>query len=105
MAEEALFVGLGGFHCVAVHGSTRAGEAQGLRTAVHGLARRMPDGSVTGTTSPAQLSEARRLLLAFTQTQPELIVEDKGLSLAVHFCQVPQQVAFSRRSKPTCIRL
>ena len=65
----------------------------------------MPDGSVTGTTSPAQLLEARRLLLAFTQTQPELIVEDKGLSLAVHFCQVPQQVAFSRRSKPTCIRL
>ena len=54
---------------------------------------------------PAQLLEARRLLLAFTQTQPELIVEDKGLSLAVHFCQVPQQVAFSRRSKPTCIRL
>jgi trehalose 6-phosphate phosphatase len=42
------------------------------------------------TTSPAQLLEAKRLLLAFAQTQPGLLVEDKGLSLAVHYRQVPQ---------------
>jgi trehalose 6-phosphate phosphatase len=58
--------------------------------AVHGLVRRMPDGSITRTTSPAQLLEAKRLLLAFAQTMPGLIVEDKGLSLAVHYRQVQQ---------------
>jgi trehalose 6-phosphate phosphatase len=58
--------------------------------AVHGLVRRMPDSSVTRTTSPPQLLEAKRLLLAFAQTQPGLIVEDKGLSIAVHYRQAPQ---------------
>jgi trehalose 6-phosphate phosphatase len=50
----------------------------------------MPDSSLIGTTSPAQLLEAKRLLLAFAETQPGLLVEDKGLSLAVHYRQIPQ---------------
>jgi trehalose 6-phosphate phosphatase len=58
--------------------------------AVHGLVRRMPDSSGTRATSPPQLLEAKRLLLAFAQTQPGLIVEDKGLSIAVHYRQAPQ---------------
>lgn len=55
--------------------------------AVHGLVRRMPDSSITNTTVPAQLLEAKRLLLAFAQAQPGLIVEDKGPSIAVHYRQ------------------
>jgi trehalose 6-phosphate phosphatase len=55
--------------------------------AVHGLVRRMPDSSITRTTSPTHLLQAKRLLLAFAQTQPGLIVEDKGLSMAVHYRQ------------------
>ena len=58
--------------------------------AVHGLVRRMPDRSITRTTSPAEPLEAKRLLLAFAQTQPGLIVEDKGLSIAGHYRQVEQ---------------
>jgi trehalose 6-phosphate phosphatase len=58
--------------------------------AVHGLMRRMPDGAVTTTTAgPVRLSEAKRLLLAFAQTLPGVLVEDKGLSMALHYRQVP----------------
>jgi trehalose 6-phosphate phosphatase len=58
--------------------------------AVHGLVRRMPDGSVVRFPGSPELLEAKRLLLAFAQTQPGLIVEDKGLSMALHYRQVPQ---------------
>jgi trehalose 6-phosphate phosphatase len=58
--------------------------------AVHGLVRRMPDGSVARFPSSPKFLEAKRLLLAFAQTQPGLIVEDKGLSMALHYRQVPE---------------
>ncbi len=58
--------------------------------AVHGLVRRMPDGSVAMFPSSPKLLEAKRLLLAFAQAHPGLIVEDKGLSMALHYRQVPQ---------------
>jgi trehalose 6-phosphate phosphatase len=58
--------------------------------AVHGLVRRMPDGSVARFPGSPKLVEAKRLLLAFAQTQHGLIVEDKGLSMALHYRQVPQ---------------
>jgi trehalose 6-phosphate phosphatase len=57
--------------------------------AVHGLVRRMPDGTISATAGPVELLEAKRQLLAFARALPGVIVEDKGLSVALHYRQVP----------------
>jgi len=64
--------------------------------AVHGLVRRMPDGAITTTAGTVQLSEAKRLLHAFAQTLPGVIVEDKGPSVALHYRQVPEAASAVR---------
>ena len=58
--------------------------------AIHGLVRRLPDGSVERFPGSPELLEAKQLLLAFAHTQTGLTVEDKGLSMALHYRQVPQ---------------
>jgi trehalose 6-phosphate phosphatase len=58
--------------------------------AVHGLVRRMPDGFVAKYPGSPKLVEAKRLLLAFAHAQYGLVIEDKGLSMALHYRQVPQ---------------
>lgn len=61
--------------------------------AVHGLIRRLPDGSVTTIAGSPRLVEARRLLAEFGDVQPGLILEDKGVSIALHYRQVPHAQA------------
>jgi len=58
-------------------------------SAVHGLVRRQPDGQVVAFQASPKLQEAARTLHAFAQTQEGLIVEDKGLSIALHYRQAP----------------
>ncbi|HEX4096843.1 MAG TPA: trehalose-phosphatase [Caulobacteraceae bacterium] len=58
--------------------------------AVHGLVRRRPDGVVEETEPSPGLIEARRRIDAFCTQHPGVHVEDKGLSLAIHFRQAPE---------------
>lgn len=57
--------------------------------AVHGLLRREPDGSLHTTPPHPALLEVGRRLRAFAARNPGLIVEDKGLSLALHYRLAP----------------
>jgi trehalose 6-phosphate phosphatase len=57
--------------------------------AVHGLVRRWPDASVVRTESSPGLAEARRAFETMALAEPDLIVEDKGSSVALHYRQVP----------------
>ena len=53
--------------------------------AVHGLVRRGPDGVVTQATPHPALAEAGRRFREFAARDSGLIVEDKGLSVALHY--------------------
>ena len=58
--------------------------------AVHGLVRRRADGSLEQAPPDPGLPGARDRLLALASTIPGLALEDKGLSLALHFRQAPE---------------
>lgn len=66
------------------------GGATRCVAAVHGLVRRHGDGGVTTTQPSPHLHRAWRALAALARVQPGLVVEDKGLSLAVHYRQAPE---------------
>ncbi|MDB5447725.1 MAG: HAD-superfamily hydrolase subfamily [Phenylobacterium sp.] len=53
--------------------------------AVHGLVRRGPDAIVTETTPHPALAEAARRFREFATRDSGLIVEEKGLSVALHY--------------------
>jgi trehalose 6-phosphate phosphatase len=61
--------------------------------AVHGLVRRSADGHVGGQEASAAAGEAFRRLAAFAQGKPNLLVEDKGAAVALHFRRAPQLAA------------
>ena len=65
------------------------GGAPRAVSAVHGLARRRADGHVIQASSSPALDTAREALRGLVQRWPGLILEDKGLSLAVHYRQAP----------------
>lgn len=56
---------------------------------VHGLERRRVDGVVLRDDASPALDKARAPLAAFTEAHPGVLLEDKGLSLALHFRQAP----------------
>jgi trehalose 6-phosphate phosphatase len=58
--------------------------------AVHGLVRRTPDGLVSETPPHPALPEATERLRAFARRDSGLLVEDKGLSAALHYRLAPQ---------------
>ena len=60
---------------------------------VHGLQRRRADGSVASVEPPAGLDEARRALIAGLPAREGLLVEDKGVAVAVHYRQAPDCAA------------
>ena len=63
---------------------------------VHGLERRGADGRVHRAEPSPGLAAARSVLRAFVQEQPALLLEDKGLSLGLHYRAAPHLGAQSR---------
>jgi trehalose 6-phosphate phosphatase len=53
--------------------------------AVHGLVQRAPDGAVSARAPHPALADAAEQLRAFAARDSGLIVEDKGLSVALHY--------------------
>lgn len=58
--------------------------------AVHGLVRRRADGEIEESSPGPGLPEARERLGRLAAEHPGLVIEDKGVSLAVHFRQAPE---------------
>jgi trehalose 6-phosphate phosphatase len=57
---------------------------------VHGLERRRADGMVIRAEPSPGVAGARTALLAFVERHPALLLEDKGLSLALHYRAAPE---------------
>ena len=64
---------------------------------VHGLERRGADGRVQRTEPGAGLAAARSVLQAFVHEHKALLLEDKGLSLGLHYRAAPELGAEARR--------
>lgn len=59
---------------------------------IHGLECRLPSGEVRiAGGDPAALAAAREATTAFVQARPGVVLEDKGLALAIHYRQAPEQ--------------
>ncbi len=56
---------------------------------VHGLVRRTAAGDVIAAPSPPRLAAAGNDLRAFAAVQPGLLIEDKGLAIALHYRAEP----------------
>jgi trehalose 6-phosphate phosphatase len=57
---------------------------------VHGLERRSADGGVVRAEAPEGLYAARGVMEAFAARRPGMLVEDKGLGVALHYRQAPE---------------
>ena len=68
--------------------------------AVHGLVLRHPQGGVTATPAHPGLAQATRDFQAFAARDPGLMVEEKGLSAALHY----RQAAHHGEAVRTCAR-
>jgi trehalose 6-phosphate phosphatase len=66
------------------------GPAPSAVAAVHGLVRRWPNGAIIQQEASSGLGLARERLQALAHTTPGLVLEDKGVSLAVHYRQAPE---------------
>ena len=60
---------------------------------VHGLQRRRADGLVVSAEPPAGLAAARLALAEGLPVREGLLIEDKGVAVAVHFRQTPESAA------------
>jgi trehalose 6-phosphate phosphatase len=69
--------------------------------AVHGLVRRTPDGTVSETAPHPRLAEAAERLRQFAAQDCGLIVEEKGLSVALHFRLAQAHAPAARRCAET----
>ena len=68
----------------------------------HGHERRSADGRVTRhRASPRALDGARRMLAGVVDRHPRLLLEDKGLSLALHYRRAPQLASVAHRAMRT----
>jgi trehalose 6-phosphate phosphatase len=56
---------------------------------VHGLQRRLQDGRLVSTEPHPGLAEARRAFGVIAKAEPLLLLEEKGLSVALHYRQAP----------------
>jgi trehalose 6-phosphate phosphatase len=64
----------------------------------HGHERRSANGVVTrDPVSPAALAPARHTLIALAERHPELLLEDKGLTLALHYRRAPHLASLAHR--------
>ena len=62
----------------------------------HGLERRYGDGNVTHCPAPPKLAEARSVLAEFAARHDGVLLEDKSVSLALHYRQAPAARASCR---------
>ncbi len=67
-----------------------AGHVRAL-AAIHGLVRRRADGVILAQADDGAITAASRVLTDFSRADPRLIVEDKGLAVALHFRRAPDQ--------------
>jgi len=58
---------------------------------VHGLERRLKDGSIRRQAADTGVARALAAFNAFAATRPGMIVEDKGVSTGLHYRQAPDQ--------------
>jgi trehalose 6-phosphate phosphatase len=58
---------------------------------VHGLERRLKDGSIQRKTADAGVAEVMAAFEAFAADRPGVIVEDKGVSVGLHYRQAPDE--------------
>ncbi len=64
----------------------------------HGVERRTITGELRRHLFPAELLDAARVtLLDVERRHPELLLEDKGLSLALHYRQAPRLASYAHR--------
>lgn len=56
---------------------------------LHGLERRARDGTIDRCAADIHMDEVRRDVAAFARRDPGLLVEDKGLSVALHYRRAP----------------
>ncbi|HEX8570246.1 MAG TPA: trehalose-phosphatase [Caulobacteraceae bacterium] len=66
-----------------------AGHARAV-AGVHGLERRGPGGDLARPDPPEGLYAARGVMEAFAARRPGVLVEDKGLGIALHYRQAPE---------------
>ncbi|MGE5145388.1 MAG: trehalose-phosphatase [Candidatus Eiseniibacteriota bacterium] len=65
--------------------------------ALHGLVRRDAKGAITNSAANGTLVDrARTALASFAANHPGVVLEDKGLAIALHFRQVPHAEAAAR---------
>lgn len=64
---------------------------------VHGLERRAATGDIVRTRPSPALEAARKQLHALGQREPRLLIEDKGLGIAVHYRMAPDLSELARR--------
>jgi len=69
---------------------------------VHGLERRRPDGSIERMRKPRWLARLMPEIDAFARTRPELLVEKKRLSVAIHYRGAPAAAAAVRDFVDRC---
>jgi trehalose 6-phosphate phosphatase len=62
----------------------------------HGLERRGADDSLVATPPSAAIRTGRDRLLPFVTARPELVLEDKGVSLSLHYRRAPAREAECR---------
>ncbi|MGQ5700763.1 trehalose-phosphatase [Sandaracinobacteroides sp. A072] len=78
---------------------------QGLALAgVHGLERRHTDGRIERPAAAPALDAARLRLAALAQSAPGLLLEDKGLALALHYRGAPELERLAREKAGTLAR-
>jgi trehalose 6-phosphate phosphatase len=63
---------------------------------VHGLERRLKDGSIQRGEPDPGVARALAAFQAFAAERPGMIVEDKGVSAGLHYRQAPDQAAAAR---------
>ncbi len=70
----------------------------------HGVERRDAGGRISRHAFPAdELDRARRQLAAAVARRPGLLLEDKGLSLALHYRQAPRLAGYAHRLVRTLV--
>ena len=68
---------------------------------VHGLERRLASGELARAVPSSGLMRARAKLAALAKRQPRLLVEDKGLGIAVHYRLAPDLALAAERAART----
>lgn len=63
---------------------------------VHGLERRLKDGSIQRQAPDPGVATALQAFRAFAAERPGVIVEDKGVSAGLHYRQAPDQTAAAK---------